>query len=222
MITHEDQLGLFTLVAKELSADVTCYAFGGTAMMFYGYKDETKDVDILFETIAARQAFIDALARYGYAETSPIHIYELRKAREKTAPLMYKRGDVRFDLFAEKIFQTLLSPKMREDLFAVHEFKGAHTLTVKVLHKEFIVMLKAVTERDRDFEDILTIIRKEKQFNWQYLLDEVQWQYQHGDGWIVFDMEKTLKQLRSYTFVEEKYLKQLYAIGAERKGKRKQ
>ena len=213
MITQEDQLRLFSLVTERLTADNVAFAFGGTAMMFYGYKDETKDVDLLFESIISRIQFIDALTSFGFSETNPIHIYELKKARDKNAPLMYKREDTRFDLFAERIFHMHLSPKMRDDPFAVHEFKGKHRLTLKVLRKEHIVLLKAVTSRPRDFEDILTIIRREKQFDWQFLIDEVLWQYQHGDRWTLLDVEDMLLKLKKYVFIEEKYLQQLYAAG---------
>lgn len=102
---------------------------------------------------------------------------------------------------------------MKEDLYAVHDFKGKNSLRVNVLRKEFIVLLKAVTERDRDFEDILTIVKREKNFDWQYLIDEVLWQYKHGDSWVLLDAEKMIRELKKYVFVEEKYLKQLYAAG---------
>ena len=80
-----------------------------------------------------------------------------------------------------------------------------------MLSKEYIVQLKSITERERDFEDILTIIRKEKNFDWQYIINEVIWQYRHGDSWALLDTEKMLKELKKYIFVEEKYLKRLYA-----------
>ena len=70
-------------------------------------------------------------------------------------------------------------------------------------------MLKAVTERDRDFEDIVTIIRKEKNFDWTYFLDEVIWQYQHGDGWVLLDVEQMLRELKEYTFVPAAHFKRL-------------
>ena len=54
-----------------------------------------------------------------------------------------------FDLFVIKIFKTLLSPKMKEDLFAVHEFNNKANLKVNILRKEQIVLLKGITERDR-------------------------------------------------------------------------
>src|SRR3989338_9314098 len=135
MITYEDQMNLFSLIAKQLKRDIACYAFGGNAMMFYGYKDETKDVDLLFEDNEQRKEFISALGFLGYSEHSPITIYIPEKLRDPHRPLMYRKGDGRFDLFAKKIFKTIISPKIKENLFAVHEFKGTHTLKVNVLRK---------------------------------------------------------------------------------------
>ncbi len=213
MLTHKDQLDLFALVAKSLTKNIECYAFGGNAMMFYGYKEETKDVDLLFEEESSRQEFIRAISSLGYAETSPITIYIPEKLRDPHRPLMYKRGESRFDLFVKKIFKTLLSPNMKENVFAAHEFKGKYNLKIKVLKKEYLIILKAVTSRDKDFEDILTILQKEKDFDWPYLIEEVSWQYQHGDSWVLLDLEKVMQELKKYLFIEEKYFKQLYKIG---------
>lgn len=217
MLTHKDQLDLFALVAKNLTKDIECYAFGGNAMMFYGYKEETKDVDLLFEEENHRQEFIRAISLLGYVETSPITIYIPEKLRDPHHPLMYKRGESRFDLFVKKIFKTLLSSNMKENVFAVHEFNGKYNLKIKVLRKEYLTILKAVTSRDKDFEDILLILQKEKDFDWEYLIDEVLWQYEHGDSWVLLDMEKVMQELKKYIFIEEKYFKQLYK--ALKKGK---
>lgn len=213
MITHQDQLDLFALVAKQLTKNVECYAFGGNAMMFYGYKEETKDVDLLFEEESSRREFLQALSSLGYTETSPVKIYIPEKLRDPHRPLMYKRGESRFDLFVGKIFKTILSPKMKDDVFAIHDFGKERNLKLKVLRKEFIILLKAVTSRDKDFEDILTILRKDKNFDWQYLIDEVLWQYKHGDSWVLLDMEKVMRELKKYVFIEEKYFKQMYNAG---------
>jgi len=210
MITHKDQLELFQLISSQLDQNVECYVFGGTAMMFYGYKGETKDIDLLFQNISAREAFMDALRKLGYSESSPLTIYIPEKLKDKHAPIMLKRDESRFDLFTDKIFQTLLSQKMKNDLFAVHEFKTKHTLTMKVLRTEFIVMLKSVTERNKDFEDILTIVKKDKNFAWDYFIDEVLWQTAQGDGWVLLDVEKMMKELKKYVFIEEKWFKKLY------------
>ncbi|MEW5896955.1 MAG: hypothetical protein AB1668_04645 [Nanoarchaeota archaeon] len=211
MLTHKDQLDLFTLVAKKLTKNVECYAFGGNALMFYGYKEETKDVDLLFEVEVSRQELIRVLSSLGYVETSPVKIYLPEKLKDPHRPLMYKRGESRFDLFIGKIFKTLLSSKMKEDVFAVHDFNEEHNLKIKVLRKEHIVLLKAITERQNDFDDIRLILEKDKTFDWQYLIDEVLWQYKHGDSWVLLDMEKVMRELKKYVFIEEKYFKQMYA-----------
>lgn len=213
MVTHNEQLNLFDAIAHSLDKDITCYAFGGTAMTFYGYKEFTKDVDFLFLTIPDRRAFIDTITQMNFKETSPLKVYIEEKLRDKHRPLMFVHGSVRFDLFVQKIFHTVISHNMEEDIYAVHEFKGKHTLKIRVLRKEHIVMLKSVTERTRDFDDIQLILEKDKEFNWQYLIDEVIWQFQNGDTWVLYDMERTLLELRKKGhFIENKYLDQLYAV----------
>ena len=217
MITHEDQIDLFRLISRQIKRDLECYAFGGTAMMFYGYKDETKDIDLLFERDQDRDEFIRALEALGFAETTPQNIYIPEKLREKDVPRMFKRDDSRFDIFSKKIFKTVISPRMKEDIFAMHEFRQKNNLKVKVLRKEHIVLLKAVTERKNDFDDIRAIVEKEKNFDWQYLIDEVLWQYKHGDSWVLLDAEKMIRELKNYVFIEQEYFKQLY--NAQKNGK---
>lgn len=210
MITHEDQMSLFRLISSRINKDIECYAFGGNAMMFYGYKDSTNDIDLLFEKEDPRKEFIEAIKELGFEESSPIKIYIPEKIRDKHRPLMFKREDYRFDLFVKKIFKTVLSQGMKEELYAVHEFKGKCALKIKVLRKEHIVQLKTVTERDKDFEDILTIMKKDKNFDWQYFVDEIVWQHKNGDSWALLDAEKMMKELKEYVFIEEKYFKQIY------------
>ncbi|GEM_PF-1111489 len=209
MIDYAEQQKLFGTIAKYLSDDITCYAFGGTAMMYFGCKEQTKDIDMLFENTDLRDKFIQAIKKLGFSETSPFKIYIAEKLRDKFRPLMFSFAQIRFDLFAGKIFHTVLSPLMLEDFFAVHEFKEKHTLTVKTLSPEHIFMLKAVTERQNDFDDIRTILERRPDFNWQYLLDETIWQYKKGDNWVLYDVEKTLQELKEYIFIPETYIQKL-------------
>lgn len=216
MVTYNDQLELFKLISKNLSKDVTCYAFGGNAMMFYGYKDETRDIDLLFEKEGDRKAFIKALIVLGYEKISPAGILMPKKLKDKHAPLMYKRGDDRFDLFVEQVFRAKLSPKMREDLYAVHEFRTKKNLVVKVLRKEYIVFMKATTERSKDFEDVFTLLQKDKHFDWDYLVKEAIWQHKHNDAWALIDLEKMMKDMKKEVFIPEKYFKVLYKAQAKK------
>ena len=105
---------------------------------------------------------------------------------------------------------------MREDFFALHEFRGKKVLKVYVLRKEHIVQLKAITERQNDFDDMVMILSKDSGFDWQYLVDEAIWQHQHGDSWMLLDLEKVMKDLRKYVLVEERYFKQVYGGRGEK------
>ena len=205
MINYEDQMDLFKIISKRITKDVQCYSFGGTAMMFYGYKDETKDIDLLFERDEERKEFIRAIEDIGFSKYNLFSLYIPEKLKNKNKPLVYDNKGIRFDLFLNKIFQTSLSDKMKEDLFAVHEFREKYNLKINVLRKEYLVMLKAVTERKSDFDDIRIIIDREKKFDWQYLLDEVIWQHKKGNKWIILDMEKIMLELKKYIFIEKKY-----------------
>ena len=42
MISTKDQEELFELISKYMDEDIECYALGGTAMMFYGYKNTSR------------------------------------------------------------------------------------------------------------------------------------------------------------------------------------
>jgi len=212
MITHNDQLKLFEIISKNISKNIECYAFGGTAMMFYGYKDETKDIDLFFNKINDRKEFIKSIDKLGFNETSPITVYIPEKLRDPNRPLMFKNEDTRFDLFSNKIFKTVISPSMKDDLFAVHEFRGNFVLKVNVFRSEHIVLLKSVTERQNDFDDIKMILGKNKDFNWKYFMDEVEWQFKNGNDWILLDVEKMMKELKEYIFIDSKYMKMLYKI----------
>lgn len=212
MITVEDQEQLFMLIAKQLTQDVICYAFGGNAMMYYGYKDETKDVDLLFVTDAERQAFIAAIRLLGYTEYSPGLIYVPEKLRNPGKPLVFKREEGRFDLFVGHIFQTVLSPSMKADEFAVQEYRQKKILRVHVLRKEHIVLLKSVTDRENDLRDVRTILTNDKHFDWPYFLEEVRWQAEHGDGWVLLDVEKMMRELKAYVFIPEEHFKKLYGM----------
>jgi len=48
MINFDEQSDLFKLIGSSLGKKVECFVIGGSAMMFYGAKAETKDVDLVF------------------------------------------------------------------------------------------------------------------------------------------------------------------------------
>ena len=48
MVKINEQTQLFEIIGAELKEKIECYVIGGSAMMFYGAKEDTKDVDLVF------------------------------------------------------------------------------------------------------------------------------------------------------------------------------
>lgn len=211
MIDIQTQTDLFKLISKNIKEDVTAFAFGGTAMMFYGYKNTTKDIDIIFKNEKDQMAFINAITKLGYEKRSLKGVYTDEKQKQKGKPVMYTRGDERFDIFLIKIFGTKLTEEMEKKIFARHDFMNKDAaLIMNVLSKEDIILLKAVTERERDFDDILTIIEKEKNIDWEYIIDNAIEQKKQGNSWAIIDLEKTMQKLREHTLLKKEYFDRLY------------
>ncbi len=213
MIEYDDQLELFRLISAKIRKNIVCYAFGGNAMMFYGYKTATKDIDLVFESKEEREEFIWAIEELGYRKISPVNIYVKEKLND--APLMYSRGDERFDIFLGKVFRTLLTDEMKSNIYAKHDFiEKENTLTVNVLNKEAIILMKSVTDREKDFDDIRTIAEKEKNLDWSRIADMAIELHKKGDSWVVLDLEKVILELKKEFFIKKEVLDKLYkAVG---------
>ncbi|MFC1800708.1 hypothetical protein ACFLYT_01495 [Nanoarchaeota archaeon] len=196
MIGYEDQLELFRLISARIKKNVSCYAFGGTAMMFYGYKTATKDIDLIFDSKEEKNEFVRAIEDLGYKKTSPVGVYI--KEKLKDAPVMYTRGDERFDVFLNRVFRTPLTEDMKNNIFAKHDFiEKENTFAVNVLNKESIILLKSVTDREKDFDDIKMITEKESNLDWNKIADMAIELHKKGDSWVVLDLEKVISPSRS-------------------------
>jgi len=160
MINTQDQEQLFKLIADYLEKDLTCIAIGGTAMMFKGYKNTTKDIDIVFKTEKDRETFTKAIEQLGYKQISLGKIYDEKRKIHKSKPLMYSRGDERFDLFIKDVFGFGLSFE-QEAMTEKIDVIGKYEMSIQLLSKETLVLLKAITGREKDFEDIETYQEKE-------------------------------------------------------------
>lgn len=211
MISIKDQEALLKVIANNLEEDIECIAFGGTAMMFYNYKTSTKDIDLVFQSQKDRDIFIKAITKLGYQEKkSLLNIYVEGKREDPNAPKMYVNQDERFDLFAERIFKTAVTKEICKRAEQLQDFIGKNRLRLRILSPEDLVLLKSVTSRERDFDDIKTILSQRKQFNWDAIIDEAKEQAKTGDGWILLDLEETMKKLKDTFFIPEKYFKKLY------------
>ena len=204
MINVKDQEDLFRLIADYLEKDLSCIAIGGTAMMFSGYKTTTKDIDLVFKDSNDRDIFIKAISELGYKEKSLINVYDEKRRELKSKPKMFSRGNERFDLFVKEVFGF----EVNQDIVQRADFLGKKELIIQIIGKEDLVLLKAVTSREMDLEDIETIIKIEKNIDWSYIIEEV---IKQNNQWFILDLEETMQKLKKITFIPEKFFKRLHS-----------
>jgi len=167
MINFEDQLDLFKIIGKELKTKLECIAIGGTAMMFYGFKNATKDVDLVFLNRKDLNEVKEALYNSGFKEKDNIKIFENYELIEKK-PIMMEGKETRFDLFCKEIICFNMSETIVNRIKEIHEFDN---LIIKIVSPEDIILLKCATEREKDRDDAAEIIKKYN-INWEIIIKE--------------------------------------------------
>tara|TARA_Y100000310_G_C20690287_1_gene821759 strand:+ start:282 stop:938 length:657 start_codon:yes stop_codon:yes gene_type:complete len=211
MISLEDQNSLFLVIANRLKKDVECVALGGTAMMYKQYKEATKDIDLVFNSEEDRSVFIKAITELGYTEKNIVsNIYPTKKSKLKTIPLMYSRDDERFDLFVKSVFKTKINTKMINRAVEIRDFNQTKRLRIKILADEDLVLLKAITARQADYDDIETIFENNKEISWDIIIDEAIDQGLKGDGFIILDLEETMRKLKHSFVIKKEYFDKIY------------
>ena len=173
MIKIEDQEKMLLAISKVMKQKVEAYAIGGTAMMFYGLKDATKDIDIVFETEKEKAAFKEAALKAGYEGMDPIMVYK----QKKNKPDMVKAGEARIDLFLNDVILFNFSESMRQRAKKAYQFGDNLLLKAADLHD--IILLKCATDREKDMIDAVSIIKNTK-INWDIIIKEAENQMKLG------------------------------------------
>ena len=175
MINLQQQISLFKIIGSQLKDKLECIAIGGSAMMFYGAKVTTKDVDLVFLKREDLEAVKKALYSSGFDEKKNIKSI-FREDEESTKPIMMEGKETRFDLFLNEVIGFKIHEKTLERIREVHEFGN---FIVKIASPEDILMMKGCTERERDRDDAAELIKKFN-INWEIIIDETSKQTKIG------------------------------------------
>ena len=193
MINVTEQQDLLQNIAKKLKREIVVYAVGGTAMMFHGIKDTTKDIDLVFNDEKERAVFEEAAISQGYKEFDPIVVYGVEK-ENKPVMLARKKGEAeRFDLFTNHVISFFFSENMKKRAENVVEFGGKLILKIADVHD--LILMKCATDRQKDAEDVQTIIETNK-INWKIVIEEAKHQVALGKHSAVFDLGEFLEKLK--------------------------
>jgi hypothetical protein len=192
MININTQEALFNQIGNALPKKIVVYSIGGTAMMLRGLKGETLDIDLVFDKESDRELFIKTLVSLGFKkdEKRVIETYGLKK--NAPAMLRLESGDFIFDLFLNKIIISVFSDGMKKRAAQTHEFGG--NLVIRVADPSDILIMKSVTGRAKDNEDIISVINNNK-LNWDIILEEAKEQVKLGNEHAILGLGEKLEKL---------------------------
>ncbi len=194
MITIKDQQEVLVKISKGISKEITAYTIGGTAMMFLGLKDSTLDIDIVFTSEEDRSAFKKAVKTLGFEDMDSAIVY----GKRDNCPDMVKLPDSRIDLFLNEVISFIFSKNMQARAKEIHQFGN---LILKVADVHDLIIMKCATNRIKDKDDILKII-KNSQINWDILADEAEHQLSLGKEQAVLSLGTLLEELNNNHNVE--------------------
>lgn len=184
MISVREQQDLLLSISKKLKKNMTVYAVGGTAMMFHGLKNATKDIDLVFISDEERKEFKRAATELGYTLFHSVPVYGIKPNQ----PIMLARGkgaEERFDLFVKEVIQFVFSEEMMKRATSTYEFDVK--LILKIADPHDLILMKCATDRLRDKEDARDIINKIK-IDWKIIINEALNQITLGKVKAVWDL----------------------------------
>lgn len=191
MISTKEQQSLLIAVSKMLTRKINVFAIGGTAMMFWGFKDSTLDIDLVFNNTKDRKEFIDAARSLDYNFTSPFKVYRTKDNQ----PIMLERGTERFDLFLENVISFIFSDDMKKRAEKRYEF--GNNLSVKIADPHDIIIMKCATDRVKDRDDIKNIIDMlGDDIDWNIIIKETEKQIKLGNLKPIYFLPETLLEAR--------------------------
>jgi hypothetical protein len=188
MISVNEQKQLLIQLGNQLSKEVIVYAIGGTAMMFLGFKEATKDIDLVFTNKEDRILFKKIALSLGYKDIDSVIVYGVKNNK----PEMINLGDSRFDLFFLDVIDFTFSESMQKRSVQIHQF--GKNLILKIADKHDIILMKCVTKRVRDEDDIVNIV-KNSEIDWNIIIEEAKVQVSLGRENAFLEMGELVEKL---------------------------
>ena len=180
----------------KLERRLAVYVAGGFVMVALGLKAGTKDIDVVLENKPQFESLVSGLQSIGYKVVSkPLLTKTYRKLAAEA--ILENNDGFRWDVFLNVVANKLFlsdSMKGRAQLYL-----NAGNLRVCALSKEDIFLMKGVTDRDRDLEDMYRIARSGIEY--KLVFDEC-----------LFQSEKTHRIWEAGLYEKCKELKEKYNL----------
>ena len=182
MITKYSQIQeLFVELDGHISKKTAVYMIGGGALMKRNIKHHTKDIDIVVDSKPEFDRMQNAFMKAGFKPILPTKEYERLAISQ-----IWVRDDFRVDVFCKMVCGCFsLSAGMKER--SVRDDARLKNTDLYVCSPEDIFLFKTMTEREGDYDDCVSIIRRKDNIEWHVVLNEAQEQSKIGQAvWITW------------------------------------
>ena len=154
-IGRDEVMSVLKKVGDLCPREISVYLIGGGAMALRGEKDATRDLDLVLESQEDAAVIKKAFEGVGF-------IVDARRPDEchalVDAAILSKPAGLRADIFVGKVCGKLrFSEGMKKRASLVDKFGE---VTLFMCSREDIFLLKSVTERSRDLDDMMSLFRR--------------------------------------------------------------
>ena len=195
---------LFEEIGRKLPTLVQAYLIGGESMKIKGLKTKTRDIDIIINTNDEFDALVKALTKLGYEPKNNLE-YSKEDLRLFPSIIMNHINKSRICLYTKKIQKTL---SLSSNMISRADLSNFHNLRLGILKNEDLFVLKSITSREGDIQDMALIVQlghvgddqyKQKDFDWDIVWDEIMNQEKIGLNQSFIEIiQNNLKWLHEY------------------------
>lgn len=168
---------------ENLEGRLKIFMIGGGAMCLKNLKDATFDIDLIVMSRKDFNLLHKAMLKLGY-DVADKELF--KEAIYKNAIIVFQKGPSRVDIFIKNIVSMMdFSEHMTKRVQLYEEKKN---LTIYLASNTDIMLLKSLSDRDKDFPDIERLIREG--VDWTAIIKECDLQGREGVKWIFFVYEQ--------------------------------
>jgi len=168
---------------EKLVDKLKIFMIGGGAMCLKGLKDATFDIDLIVMSKRDFDVLHKAMLSMGY---DVVDKELFKEAVYKNAVVVFEKGQSRVDIFIKNVVSMLDFSQHMIERSQIYEDKN--NLTVYLASNTDIMLLKSLSDREKDFPDIERLIREG--IDWAAIIKECSLQNREGVTWIFFVYEQ--------------------------------
>lgn len=202
----------FAGLDNSLSKKLRVFVLGGAVMAMEGLKDGTRDIDVLTEDKKNQQILVEGLEKCHY---HLLQSQDLSKAyQELSATSLENLDRFRWEIFIKYVAKKLALSRTMANR-AVKMYRGK-MLSVFRLAKEDLFLLKGMTERERDLEDMFLLAQSG--IDYDIVFDECKRQSESDERGNVWEasLNEKLKELENSYGIHVPFRKALEKIAEEK------